>query len=333
MVPFEHPSFEAVIFVPLSWFDYMTAFRIFQVVNVLILLALLFAADPLFGDDKIPFPVNPRFVLLALTFLPFCGAFAQQQDSLVALALLCLSWLGLKRGNDVQAGLLLSLAVFKFPVVLPAGFLLCVRKGKRFSAGFAVGSVAMGFLSVALIGKAGLGEYVRILHQAANGDKPDASTALTWSEHPLEMPNISGFVNFVAHQVSAFREQQPVPAHTLFLIVAAVSLVVLAISGFMVSRNHLDDRTAFGVAVLCGILVSNHLYIHDIVLLSLPIGLLGHKHPVNVAALYLLAPILLFAGFREAFGLIAIPITLLLFAAWRDSRSAEMLLEAPCFSR
>jgi hypothetical protein len=118
------------------------------------------------------------------------------------------------------------------------------------------------------------------------------------------MPNINGLLYMLGTRA--------LNAHLAFVLVSAASLGLLFWC-ILLARKAQRENTAFAIAILCGMLVSNHLYIHDLTLLLLPIALVGRKHPKIVFALYALPPTLfMFAG-SSSFPLLSVPMLAFLF--------------------
>src|ERR1700693_1328941 len=117
ILPYNHPPFEAVLFVPLAGFSYLTAYVIWLAVNLALLFsALLLLRKRLTALGKTPLHL---WILGGLAFFPIFMALIQGQDSILLLFLYCVAFVGLCRGAELSSGSALGLGLYKFHLVLP----------------------------------------------------------------------------------------------------------------------------------------------------------------------------------------------------------------------
>ena len=131
-LPFYHPAFEALLYAPLAFFTYRTAYIVYAVVNLLLLgICYLLAPQP---TD----PFTRKFPRALLFFACFPAFFcvAAGQDSMFFLLLLCLVWRAFERGDDIAAGILLGLGLFKLQLVVALVVFLIARRGTRLLRSF-----------------------------------------------------------------------------------------------------------------------------------------------------------------------------------------------------
>src|SRR5215471_14080570 len=84
-LPYNHPPFEAVLYQPMTYLAYFSAYRLWIVINI-VLLAGQF----------------PWLLILApLAFSPIAYALLQGQDSILLFALYCLAFSALRRSQDL----------------------------------------------------------------------------------------------------------------------------------------------------------------------------------------------------------------------------------------
>ena len=159
-----------------------------------------------------------------------------------------LAWNKLEKGNDVAAGILLSLALVKFQIVIPVISLLAVRRGWKLLVGFSVaGTVLMLQFGIAILkGFAGA-----VLHA-------------THADESAPWPNLRGIVYGLT-------------GADHFAATVALSLAIMRIAVYFVRRS---DHY-FAVAILAALLVSYHLHLHDLTLLLIPLAA-ARKHIVAV---------------------------------------------------
>jgi uncharacterized membrane protein len=236
------------------------------VVNLLLLLASFLSVREVFSHI-LPV-VQPRPGLALFLFLPVFFTLLQGQDSLLLLLICCLVLRSLLGGHDVRAGAVLALALFKFQIALPLLLLLAVRRGWRVVAGFVPASLLLVVGSLALAGTRNVAELRALLVACTLGPDAGSSAQALVYVHPAAMPNLMGltFTLLGPH----------VPGRVAFLIVMLLSVAMMGVGIWRVRRTA-DEVEAFGIAILCTVLVSYHLYLHDATLLAIPLALWGAR--------------------------------------------------------
>lgn len=265
-LPFYHPSYEPFLLSPLSLLSFRPSYFVSIAFNLLLLLAAFFVARPAFSS-----PIRwlqPRPGLMLFVFIPVVNALVFGQDSVLSLLLYCLCWRQLEAGNDKSAGFFLALALFKFQIVLPVAALLAIRKGWRFTNGFLLTALGVVLFSVAITGRTGTTDYIRVLLDSGASMGQSKLAMLKVGVSPLGMPNLAGLlyacVGQFLHSPVAFRALTVICSVALFVWCARAA------------RN-MELKVIFAVAVLCGLLLSFHLFFYDLTLLLLPIALLGSR--------------------------------------------------------
>jgi Glycosyltransferase family 87 len=138
VLPFYHPCYELLLIAPFSFLRYSRAYFAFIAFNMLLLLAIFFAARPTFSSIV---PVyQPRPGLMLFIYIPVMLTILFGQDSILLLLLVCIAWRQLEFGNDLIAGCLLALALFKFQIVIPMAALIALQRGWRFLGASRCGS-------------------------------------------------------------------------------------------------------------------------------------------------------------------------------------------------
>ena len=303
VLPFNHSAYEALLFAPLSKLPYRSAYLCFLIFNSLLLLpCFLLCQDVFSGPPTFGRPIPGWF----FSFWPISDAIVHGQDSILLFLCLCLTYRLVKSDRLYLAGFALSLALFKPHLVLILVCLLTARYGWRFLAGSVVGSVAMSVVSLAITGLSGLKAFFGLLLATGGGASSVREGDL--GIHPALMPNLRGLV-FDA--IGKFAPRESVFAVS---VVLSAGLIVWALR---LLRKQLSQPLTFSLAIICAVLASYHLYIHDLILLLLPLGLLvGNVIPPKsklIAALYLLPIASMIAG-GPLMSLVALPELWLLYS-------------------
>ena len=314
-LPFNHLAYEALFYSPFSLLAYRHAYFAFFGANLLILAASIRKLRPLFSPLAQVWAYLP--VAIFVCFLPVAIALIEGQDSLILLALFGAAITRWYAKEDLKAGILVGLTLFKFQYAIPVVLLLLVWKCWRFLAGFMISSSVVIGISVWLTGAAGMVSYVKsILAMSANYSSVNG---VLFGIHPEGMPNLRGIAYvFTGGSVSA--------THWIVLVGSTMVMIWGALK-----------RPSLPGALLTAMLVSYHQMIADSSLLLLPIGLLlsgrireirlhpGYLVPV-LSCLTIIGPtVLLFA--RTRFYLLALPIAAL-FGLWDADRTSPKILSS-----
>ena len=245
-LPFMSPPFTALIFAPLSWPGFRVSYLIFFALNLVFGgLAVRIMRPHLAALSS---RWKPAPALLFLSFLPVGIALMFGQLSILLLLFCCASFSALQHQKPFLAGLILSLALAKFQIVLPVALLFLIWRRWRFVAGFVTGAVLLLAISLYLTG----GVLLNYLHSLA-GMSQGISTAAAQSRvgiFPIQMPNLFGLL----HSLSGGAPW----GQGLGLAFSALVLVWA-----------MSQRPSLPLALLAGLLVSYHLYLYDLTILLL----------------------------------------------------------------
>jgi hypothetical protein len=250
-VPFNHLAYETALYIPLSLLPYRTAYVIFLIVNLGLLLLSFQVLCRFTSYLKCVWAWLPAAIFIC--FLPVGVALFQGQDSIVLLALLTCSYLAMQKNQEYRAGFFLGLTLFKFQFCIPIALLLLAWNKRRAVLSFAATAAAAIGASFALTGLNTLLVYSSYLFSVST--RLGAGEQVKYAIYPLAMPNIFGLVFAIAGN------------HTL--ITALISCLVIA----WASRR----PPSFPLAVAVAVLVSYHGLIHDATILIIPILLFAES--------------------------------------------------------
>jgi hypothetical protein len=245
-LPYNHPPFEALLFVPLSFLSYLPAYLLWTFLNFLFLTAAVLRLHRQF-----PSLANaPQWLLLlaASGFFPVAIALIQGQDSMLLLLIFVLALVVLDRGRDVQAGAILALGLFKFHLVLPVIILLALRRW-RILLGFTPVAATLTVLSVAMVGWAGAWNYIWFLLHVENSGAGGAIV-------PQDMPNLHGLVACLGGTGAG-----------AVSLIAVLAVIIFALTAMKIRRTQTAVSTIFLLATTATVLISYHLLAYDLSLL------------------------------------------------------------------
>lgn len=157
ILPYNHPPFEALLFVPLAHLPYVTAYLTWFLVNAGLLCSIPF----LLRRRLTTLGNAPLYLwlLASLAFFPIFIALIQGQDSILLLFLYCLTYASVGRRSEFSVGGWLALGLYKYHLVAP--FVLPLWRRKRLIAAFLSVAVSLGLISLAITGWQGLLGYPR----------------------------------------------------------------------------------------------------------------------------------------------------------------------------
>jgi hypothetical protein len=247
-LPFNHPPFEALLFLPFTGLNYWPAYLVWTALNS-VMLALSVALLRMHFSQLAA--VSPLVLGLGATaFFPVAIGIIQGQDVILLLFLFVLAVISLDRGNDAVAGALLAAGLFRPQLVVPLVVFVAVRRW-RVLAGFTPVALVQGAISVAIMGWRGPLDYARfVLHLEGTGARAFG---------PQAVPNLRGLV-----------EQLPgisPSGRGALLLILASSLLVFFVT---LRRIHHGRDSVIFLSVLAAvstILISFHALVYDLSLL------------------------------------------------------------------
>jgi hypothetical protein len=320
-MPFDHLAYEALFFVPFSFFRFKTAYLAFMAVNVAaVMLSILRVRRWTPSLNHIYAWLTPVMIIV---FLPTAVALMQGQESVLLLLCLIIVFAFLGSGRDFLAGLVLSLGMFKFQIVLPIALLFLLWGKWRLIIGFSFSTIGLLAGSFALVGREATRAYLRLLTSMSVGLHSAADQGRL-GVPPAAMPNLRGLViGLLGNKIPSYWQQ---------LAIAILSALVIT-AAFWRGR-HVSARHKLLIGILAASLVSYHSLIHDMAILLLPLLVLfdeciaavpdGPSVQRNVAAaaaLLFTAPVL-FCFVPTSFYITGIATCALLYAVLRwDGRS------------
>jgi hypothetical protein len=311
-LPYIHPPFEALFFVPLTLLPYSQAFLAWDILTVV----MLFGVAALLRRSIVTLRSIPpwQFVIAALAFFPVFSCLLQGQDSVLQLLLCVLGFNALKRKADLLGGGWLALAAFKFQFIVPLMLLLFIWKRWRAAIGFAAVAALLALASVALSGVDSLLHYphyvLEIVRNAGLGGVP-----------PELLPNLHGLAMGWPPPFSGV-------VGTALAVIISVLLFLFAVRK---GRNLVEPEAfelQFSLAIVVSVLIAWQTNLHDLCLLVLPLVLVADycvrsmlQRPAARSAILLPALPLLLSPLWMALWLIAAKVNLmatpLLWWAWK----------------
>jgi hypothetical protein len=251
-LPYNHLPYELLIFIPLARLPYLYAYLVWNVVNLALLCAVYRLLRPSVDTRDRIFLAG-----LMIAFYPTTVAFLHGQDSILSLFLIAAAYACLKASCDTGAGMILALGLYKPQLVLPFAALFALKRRWGALWGFGLSAFGVAAVSLAMVGGKGFADYLQLISWM---DKAQ------YTIHPPSMANIRGLASLlgVDTQISA--------SHLVLVLIYVAFLVwtvLLWKGGWNPSKTEFD--LAFAHTTVVALLISHHLYPHDLALLLIPV--------------------------------------------------------------
>lgn len=248
-LPYNHPPFEALLYVPLAAMPYWPAYLIWTALNLLMTAAALWVLRRHFVEMRLG---SATFLCLAATaFYPLVSAIVQGQECVLLLMAYVLALVAFDKKQDVATGAALAMGLFRFQLVLPLVLILAVRR-PRLLVGFLPVAGLWTAISVLMVGWRGVIGYPSFLMTL---EKSGAGGSIVVSG----MPNLRGML-------AGLPGLQPGSVFLMVLTIAC-SIAVVAMVVLRIRAGRDSSVVAFILATVTAILVSYHTLAYDLSLL------------------------------------------------------------------
>jgi hypothetical protein len=258
-LPYIHPAFEALLFLPLTFVRYPNAFVLWNLLN----LGLVFYIARLLRSFVfLKMFATWEIALGCLAFFPIFANFQQGQDAILLLLVWALGFRCLERGSDLLAGCWFGLGIFKYHLVLASFLILAIWRGRRLVFGFAMVALPAAVVSLAVVGWQGTLRYPEFVwHVLSHGG---------FGRIPAnELPNLLGLLSgWPRLDHEGWAVQMAVFAGSIGLIIAIAGLR-------SVQRDRESFRLGFACAIIVALLVAYSTNTYDLSLLLLAVVITG----------------------------------------------------------
>jgi len=256
ILPFYHPPFEALLFIPLARLPYTGAYLVWLGINLGLTMAVLVLLRRNFVIlGSAPFHL---WALAGFGFYPLFIALIQGQDSILVVFCYALAFAAFRRGSEWRVGACVGLGLCKFNLVLPFAFPLVLLRRKKFLAGFFPVSIFLAVLGLVTVGWRGSLRYPTYVVAAEN------NLGYSWLSSVGHPANVRGMVESLLPRVAP---------HLGFGLIAVISMALLASltfaagKAFLISAVH--PELVFALNLIATALASYHFYVHDLSILFL----------------------------------------------------------------
>lgn len=274
LLPFRSLPFVSLFFLPFLIFPIETSYRIFVLINIVVLIVFVLLIGKIFKKSKIglwslmPFMFYPSISIIILGQISFFVFIS---------TLLIYKWLNSKK--ILLVGTMAGLVLIKFQFITLIPFLLILAKEKKqFLKGFITVSLMIIFLSVSLTEGRGILNYINFLSLTEN---PDLGSRY------FHMFSLTSGIAFLYPHFLMFKE---------LLLVINGSIYFLVLILFKKRFNIIGYDLAFASLIIFSLAFSTHTLSHDLVLLLIPIFILLERKLTLVAVILFIIPWIILSG-------------------------------------
>lgn len=246
IIPYFNPPFFLLPYLPLTFIDIVTAYRIALGVQALITVAALLLLDYLF-----PRPTHKLHrILLAATFASIYFAAINTQSSIFTLFIASATYLALRQRRFFLAGLISSILLYKPQLGLIIYLFLLFQRQKHLIFGMIIGGIFFLGLSYLLVGNH-LFDLIAFTR--------DYSTVRGTS--PLQQITWFGLLR----QINLYLAFLPVNGLGILL-----SLSTIVISFWHILKHKSTSPAAYSLVLITTLLATGHVHYQETVLLLFP---------------------------------------------------------------
>ena len=270
-----HPPFEALLFVPFTFFPYRAAFILWDLANVgmLVAIAVSLRTTLLPGSG-----IHIWDLLLGLlAFFPIFANFFQGQDAILLLLVVALAFRAMKLRADFSAGCWMALGLFRFQLVIPLVLVLALWGRRRIALGFISVTAVLVLVSAVMVGWENLMRYPGYLW--------------LWASVPGSGRTPRSLLPSLLGLITGWPRLDHI--HWLVAIVLIVSAwLVIVVAGM---KNRAQEPRffdfCFACAILASVLVGYNTSTYDLALLVLPLAVMLREGLTGLVRVRLLLPI------------------------------------------
>ena len=297
--PFDRLSYEAILYVPLSFFRYQNAYWIFIAVNLALIGLCIRMLQPYLPRLAQLWPWFPTAIFLC--FFPVGLSLAVGHNSILVLTLMLASAVSFYQEHDFKAGMFLGMTLFRPEFAIPIALLFLFWRRWRIVTGFLAASAVCLAISAALTGLAGFELYLRNTFTWTTQFSPIA-VPLNGTAHSSVIPSLWCLTVLACHHFLSL--------NLLHAVIAALAFGLLIWAA--------TRPPNFALAILVALLVSYHGSICDTVLLIPPIAMVMDSRIGAVSGNQLFA--------RNIVGVLFIAPTLFFLFGWNYCWLALLIL-------
>lgn len=247
VLPYVYPPYFAIALAPIALLTFEAAYTLWLALSLSVLATFIVITARYARLERGPAVL---YALAIVSFLPAFVCLVHGQTSILLLGLFTVALFALRAGREGAAGVALGLALIKPPFVLPILLVLVLERRQRALIAFGATALALAVAPLPVLGSAADISYLQVLRLASG-----------WTDQFGYAPQLSISLSGLA---GALLPRTASSALTLMLDLAVLALLAVAI------RRRPTIDLSYSLALLCGLLISPHVLVHDLVIATLP---------------------------------------------------------------
>ena len=258
ILPFIHPPFEAVLFIPFARIPYLGAYLVWLGIN----LGLTFAVVVLLRRNFVALGSAPFYLwmLAGFGFYPLFIALLQGQDSILLLFCYTMAFLAFRRGSQSREGAWVGLGLCKPHLVVPFIFPLIVLRRTKFLTGFFSVALVLAVLGLVAVGWKGSLSYPAYVIASEN------NPSYFWTSVVGHTANIRGIVESLC---TAENSQLRIGLTLIACLMLLGALTYAA--GIALRMTAVYPDLIVALSLIATVLVGYHILVHDMSILFLAV--------------------------------------------------------------
>jgi len=253
LLPFIHPPFFVLPFLPLGALPYTRAFIAMMAINLALLLVVLrlFTTHP----SGLATISRGTIALACLSFFPYFVNLMQGQNASITLLTLTLTFFLLKKERDVAAGAVLALGLYKPQLIFVFALILLAKKRWKAAAAFGGIAIILVVFSLFLVGWQGFGDYVRLIV---------TESPLIDGAYGVNYPKMHNWRGLFRLLMGPNRSSEVNAISTLASVITVLPLIWSWRGKWQPAEMKFDLQ--FALTIIVTLLISPHLNTHDLTL-------------------------------------------------------------------
>lgn len=250
LLPFRSPPVVALLFLPFTYFSPITSYKLFAILNLIILIILTISSAKIFKNIK----KYKFWYLIPFVFLPSIQTLFVGQTSFILLLIFLFIYISINNKNSLLAGVLGGFILFRPQYIVALPFLtVLVEKKLDFIIGFTLSFVFLLLMSLNLSGINPLLNYPSLI---------------AYTERPVFGSRMDQMFSLTA-ALSQILKGNKVNFNSLLMINTGAYLLTLYI--FIKRYKFIDFENLFVSTMLFSLVFSVHVLSHDLSILMLPV--------------------------------------------------------------
>ena len=248
---FISPPFVALLYLPFTYLNYFTAYKLFFIANLGLLLIFLFLMEETFKKLRKKYE---WLTIVPFYFIPVATTLFMGQTSFLLALIFLLIYICLNKKKSKEVGILSATLLIKPQFIVAIPFLiLLVKRKKEFLLWFLISILILFLLSFLMVGPKALSDYLPYLLLTENPE---------FGNRANQMFSLHAAISYLFFKSNLTN---------LYSLIINFALYTYSLYLFSKRVSKMRLKTAFIIVIFLTLVFSVHVLSHDLILLLLPI--------------------------------------------------------------